>query len=111
MPALFRARLVASHCTQRGVEYTVMSKGRAFHERCAEARERESQRVVGGGPRDPAAASRSFGGPDRCDCVNTTPSGGSARQPLDVLNYKSVIHIALLTACGCPGPNGDGASR
>src|SRR5699024_9639099 len=31
--------------------------------------------VVGGDPRDPAAASRSLGGPYRCDCVNTTPSG------------------------------------
>src|SRR5699024_3083306 len=29
-PALFRARLVASHCTQRGLEYTVMSTGRCL---------------------------------------------------------------------------------
>src|SRR5699024_5187185 len=67
--------------------------------------------VVGGDPRDPAAASRSLGGPYRCDCVNTTPSGAPARQPLDVLNYKSDIHIALLTGCGCQDPKVDGVPR
>src|SRR5699024_3110422 len=55
---------------------------------------------VGGDTREPAGAFRSLRGPYRCDCVTTTPTGAPARQPLDVLKYKSVIHIALLTVCG-----------
>ncbi|SLM90122.1 hypothetical protein FM106_01295 [Brachybacterium faecium] len=65
--------------------------------------------MVHGGPGDPCAASRSLWAPDRCDCVNTTPSGVPARQPLDVLNYNTVIHNPMLTGCGRMGAEGDEA--
>ena len=40
------------------------------------------------------------GSPARRDIDNTTPSGARVRRPQDVLNYISVIHNAMLTACG-----------
>ena len=54
-------------------------------------------------------AARFPGDPVRCDCVNTTPSGDSARRPQDVLNYNTVIHNGLLMGCGQLCRDGDGA--
>jgi hypothetical protein len=58
-----------------------------------------------------SAAALVPGIPVRCDTVNTTPSGGWAEQPQDVLNYIIVIHIEMLMECGWTRWIGDGASR